>query len=212
MNKTKKKVPCTECGRPLYVYETSDKDASAYYSLGETYYMGEGVEQDKEEAVKWYRLAAEQGHALAQYSLGVLYDRGEGVTQDAREMVKWIRLAAEQGLARAQCSLGHFYSKGEGVTQNATDTVKWYRLAAEQGHNDAQFYLGDAYLYERGGVVKNIREAYIWHSIAVAFGNTGSAIPRDNAAAKMSKVELHQAQAEARERLEEIYKTLDEKK
>ena len=33
----------------------------------------EGVEQDYVEAVKWYRLAAEQGNADAQYNLGVAY-------------------------------------------------------------------------------------------------------------------------------------------
>ena len=35
----------------------------------------EGVPEDKAEAVRWYRLAAEQGHASAQYNLGVMYDQ-----------------------------------------------------------------------------------------------------------------------------------------
>ena len=29
-----------------------------------------GVPEDDKEALKWYRLAAEQGHAKAQYNLG----------------------------------------------------------------------------------------------------------------------------------------------
>jgi TPR repeat protein len=32
---------------------------------------GKGVPQDDKQAVKWYRLAAEQGHANAQYNLGL---------------------------------------------------------------------------------------------------------------------------------------------
>jgi TPR repeat protein len=67
-----------------------------------SYDIGEGVSQDKIEAVKWYRLAAEQGNAEAQYYLGVSYDIGEGVSQDKIEAVKWYRLAAEQGHAEAQ--------------------------------------------------------------------------------------------------------------
>jgi hypothetical protein len=31
---------------------------------------------------KWYKLAAEEGHANAQSNLGVMYAKGQGVTQD----------------------------------------------------------------------------------------------------------------------------------
>ena len=52
------------------------------------YDAGEGVPQDDGEAVKWFRLAADQGDALAQYSLGDMYRTGEGVPQDYGEAVK----------------------------------------------------------------------------------------------------------------------------
>ena len=51
-------------------------DASAQYDLGLRYATGEGVPQDDSEAVTWYRLAAEQGHALAQATLGHMYATG----------------------------------------------------------------------------------------------------------------------------------------
>ena len=38
-----------------------------------------GVPEDDAEAVRWYRLAAEQGNAFAQSNLGVMYANGEGV-------------------------------------------------------------------------------------------------------------------------------------
>ena len=63
------------------------------------YKKGWGVLQDYAEAVKWYRLAAEQGYAKAQNNLGVRYENGEGVLQDYAEAMKWYRLAAEQGRA-----------------------------------------------------------------------------------------------------------------
>jgi TPR repeat protein len=45
-------------------------DTSAQYNLGVMYDNGRGVAQDYTEAVKWYRLAAAQGHAShAQYNL-----------------------------------------------------------------------------------------------------------------------------------------------
>ena len=44
--------------------------AFAQLMLGIRYVLGDGVPQDGAEAVRWYRLAAEQGNDLAQSSLG----------------------------------------------------------------------------------------------------------------------------------------------
>ena len=62
--------------------------------------------QDDAEAVRLYRLAADQGHADAQYNLGVMYANGQGVAQDDAEAVRLYRLAADQGDADAQYNLG----------------------------------------------------------------------------------------------------------
>lgn len=40
-------------------------NAEAQYSLGVCYRCGDGVEKNLEEAIKWYRKAAEQGYAKA---------------------------------------------------------------------------------------------------------------------------------------------------
>jgi TPR repeat protein len=60
---------------------------------------------DYAEAVKWFRLSAEQGYAKAQYNLALMYANGQGVSQDYKEAVKWYRLSAEQGNADAQIIL-----------------------------------------------------------------------------------------------------------
>jgi len=44
--------------------------ATAQNNLGWMYDKGKGVTQDYQEAVKWYRLAAEQGYAAAQQQYG----------------------------------------------------------------------------------------------------------------------------------------------
>ena len=69
------------------------------------YEKGQGVPQNYKTAVKWYRLAAKQGHAKAQFNLGLTYYCGKGVPQDYRTAVKWCRRAAEQGNPRAQRGL-----------------------------------------------------------------------------------------------------------
>ena len=72
-------------------------DAEAQYNVGNAYKRGEVVEQNYEEAVKWWRLAAEHGVVDAQFNLGVCYYKGTGVEEDLEEAVKWWRLAAEKG-------------------------------------------------------------------------------------------------------------------
>ena len=65
------------------------------------YDNGNGVPEDDAEAVRWYRLAAEQRLAAAQFNLGLMYEHGNGVREDDAEAVRWYRLAAEQGHAAA---------------------------------------------------------------------------------------------------------------
>ncbi|MFN8923757.1 MAG: tetratricopeptide repeat protein, partial [Sphingobacteriia bacterium] len=43
--------------------------ANAQYNLGQLYEQGEGVEPSYDQAMHWYRLAAEQGHYTAQSRL-----------------------------------------------------------------------------------------------------------------------------------------------
>ena len=46
--------------------------------------------------MRWYRLAADQGHADAQYNLGFMYANGEGVPQDYVQAYLWFNLAASR--------------------------------------------------------------------------------------------------------------------
>lgn len=82
--------------------EFVNPDADAQYNLAWMYDNGKGVTQDYKEAVKWYRLSAEQGHALAQSNLGAMYANGEGVIQDDVYAHMWSNIAAANGQSGAQ--------------------------------------------------------------------------------------------------------------
>jgi TPR repeat protein len=71
-------------------------DAEAQFDLGFMYYEGEGVPEDHAEAVRWYRLAADQGLAEAQFNLGLMYGNGEGVPQDDVQAHMWLNLVASR--------------------------------------------------------------------------------------------------------------------
>ena len=121
------------------VLEKAEKgDATAQKNLGLSYWKGEGVPEDKAEALKWFRKAADQGNVTAQYNLGVVYSKGEGVPEDKAEALKLLRKAADQGHAQAQAILGIAYSDGEGVPENYIQAYMWYNLASAQGFEGAK--------------------------------------------------------------------------
>ena len=144
-------------------------DPVAQFNLAQAYYFDhfiEGVARDPVEAVKWWRMAADQGNADAQNILGnYWYSKGLYVAKDMVEAAKWWRMAADQGVAQAQYNLGNCYHNGSGVAINQVEAVKWYRKAAEQGNAKALTDLG--FCYSRGeGVAKDEAEAYAYSNLA----------------------------------------------
>jgi TPR repeat protein len=129
-----------------------------------------GVAQDFAEAVRLYRLAAEQGYLLAQCFLGLMFEAGQGVAQDYAEALRLYRLAAELGHALSQFNLGDMFETGHGVAQDNAEALRLYRLAAEQGLSIAQFKLGD--MFEKGkGVAQDTAEAIRWYRFAAEQGD-----------------------------------------
>jgi hypothetical protein len=55
------------------------------------------VSKNYNEAVVWFRRAADKGFAVAQYELGYMYAIGHGVKRDFNLAATWCRLAAGQG-------------------------------------------------------------------------------------------------------------------
>ena len=57
---------------------------------------------DYAEAVKWFRLSAEQGDAKAQFNLAVMYANGQGVIQDDVYAHMWWNIAAANSDSEAR--------------------------------------------------------------------------------------------------------------
>jgi TPR repeat protein len=93
------------------------------------YYSGDGVRQSFPEAVKYYRLAADQGSALAQASLADMYRSGVGLPQDHIQALRLYREAAERGNAGAMHNIGWFYAEGIVVEVDFVQAYSWYHLA-----------------------------------------------------------------------------------
>lgn len=73
--------------------------------LCHAYFEGLGVPQSYEEAVKWFRRAAESGDVQGQLAMGSMHEEGTGVTTNLVEARRWYRMAADQGAYFAEEAL-----------------------------------------------------------------------------------------------------------
>ena len=83
--------------------KADDGDVQAELALAKAYHLGEGIEKDETQAVRWWSKAAEQGVASAQYNLGMAFRAGEGVQKDNVQAYFWIAIAAsstQQGFVK----------------------------------------------------------------------------------------------------------------
>lgn len=169
-------------------------DPKSQYVLAGVYEKGlTGVPANAQEALKWYKAAAQGGLADAQFKVGQLYGRGEGVPIDKNEATKWYLKAAEKGHTEAQFYMGYRYAHGKGVTQSYTEAVKWFNKAAEKGNPDAMHGLGELYL-KGTGVPQSRVDAYKWFNLSAVTGNREFVASRDKLASKLSPAQLTEGQ------------------
>jgi len=150
-------------------------DAEAQFKLGDALEYGKGIYRDTEEAIHWFRQAAEQGHILAKYDLSMYLNNDEGIY--------WLRQLAEEGYAEAQLNLAHIYREND-ITQalywlrqaaEAEDTVNELTLERasypENPQNWARNELGRLYQFGKEGVIKDYEQAILWYKKAAEHGS-----------------------------------------
>ena len=116
---------------------TDAEISAALLELGNMYRDGTEIPADDEEALFWYREAANQGSAEAEFVIGEMYRNGEGVSADSRLALQWYRKAADRGLAQAQLEVGEMYLNGEGTPRRPVDGLAWLLVAAGRGLEEA---------------------------------------------------------------------------
>jgi hypothetical protein len=176
-------------------------DPKAQLHIGLMYLVGDGVDEDVDEAATWLRRAADQGDASAQFNLADLYWEGIRVSGNVEEAFRLFRRLAEQGHAFAQFNVATLYQQGLDVEQDLQEAARWYREAATQGVVNAAYRLG--WMYSHGnGVPQDYVEAHKWLNIATvrAFADEqqGYAQVRDDVAKEMTAGQIAEAEARTR--------------
>lgn len=193
----------------------TDVDTLGYAQKGYDFHENKNYE----EALRWYRYAAEEGSDYAQNALGNMYYYGEGTPVNYEAAVKWYRLSATQDNKYAQYNLASMYHKGEGVRKDLLVALKYYRKSANQGYAPAQEKAAMLIDDHKDGVSYSATECAQWYGRAAAQGlrlsqfhygkclEKGWGVRRDYAqAAEWYHKAAEQGEKEAMNRLGYLYK------
>jgi TPR repeat protein len=119
----------------MVVQATEQGNNEPAVQLGLLYERG----RNREEAIRWFRAAAEHGHVAAMTKLGwLLVNSGPAYQDNYQEAAEWFRKAAEHGEAQAMYNLGQLHLAGKGVARNRHLALEWFRQAAALGDEDAR--------------------------------------------------------------------------
>ena len=174
---TKVEKPDFQKAMPLLLMEASRGNGYACYDLGRMYLLGQGCEEDEEEAQRWFRDALEAFQVAEQsaekkgylrYRIGKCHAYGHGTEQNYEESARWFRQAVDENNPFAAYSLGGQYLRGQGVEQSDTEAYSLFYMAAtheKQPNAYAQYQLGK--MYRDGiGTEVNLEESKLWFARA----------------------------------------------
>lgn len=123
----------------LYEAAAGEGDPVAQYNLAVMHGDGQGgLARNNQEAVRLYKLAADQGYLPAFAALGTAHATGRGVRRDDAEAVRLFKLGVEQGDPEAYNNLGKMYAEGRGgLPRDMRQATAMWRAAADQGIQEA---------------------------------------------------------------------------
>ena len=155
-------------------------------------YHGTGGARDADEALRLFRLAADDGEVDALYALALAYDDA-GPRHDAAESARWRQRAIEQGDIRAMEWQGRLLYEGDGMPIDPRGAARLFAQAADKGSLDAAFYLALCLEEGRGIAKDTARAAQLFKAAAaihpeaqrslIAMHFAGRGMVRDTAAA-----------------------------
>lgn len=120
--------------------------------LAGMYYSGYGVEQNSEQALRWYKSASrtryKENSAFASYRAGLMYLFDHNIEQNIEKGLKLLSKSASKDNPDAAYQLADIYLQGQIVEQDLTQAEKWLTVASELNDAKSQYRLG--LIYEGG--------------------------------------------------------------
>lgn len=153
--------------RDWFIKAATAGHAKAAAKAAAMFEQGRGGAADREQALKWHRMAAEGGIAESAFKVARAKEfSGQGGKED---MLRLYEKAAAEGDSEANMRLGDLYFTGEAGRRDLAEAFKYYRNAAQLKNPKAYFKMG--YCYERGhGTGQSNQDAVFWYQRGVDAG------------------------------------------
>ena len=98
------------------------------YCLGDAYYFGDGVHEDKKKAVHFYEKAAMQGHVHSRFNLGLI----EWKKGDQDRALRHYLISAKMGHKDSVEAIKNIFAKGLATKELYFQALKEYQEAVEE--------------------------------------------------------------------------------
>jgi uncharacterized protein len=109
------------------------RNLNSVIELGQNYFKGNFVKQDKAKGVEIWKLAADQGNKEARIRLEIANLYGEINIKDKVDSFNYLKTAQEKGSLVAELSLAECYEKGIVVPKEKSKAIYYFRSAAVRG-------------------------------------------------------------------------------
>ena len=126
---------------------------------------GDAVKKNQELALKYYKMAADNGDAFSAYKYGESLCNGKGVKVDKAKGAIYLSRAVKHRIPNAMMLLGNLLYKGDGVQQDYAKAMSLYKQVAVKNNPVAMWNIG--IMYKKGlGVKQNYLIALQWLAAA----------------------------------------------
>ena len=96
-------------------------------------FYGDGITQNKPEALKYIKFLADRGYVQRMYDYSNYMLYYDIIPVDINEAVKYYKMAINRGSANAMYCYGHTLAIGNHVPINKKEAIKYYKMASNRG-------------------------------------------------------------------------------
>ena len=151
----------------LYLQAASHGHVQAMVQLAGIYF---NVSQDQQEALSWYKKAADSGDRDALYQLGLLSETGVAMPLSHANAKRYYEQSADKGNVNAKLALARMYQYGLGVDKSPEEALRRFKELASSGNAYAQYQVG-TYYYDGAAGTRSPIEGKKWLQEAQSNGS-----------------------------------------
>lgn len=113
----------------MLIEEANKDNVNAIYNLGYIYLLGQGVEENPQKAVQYFRRGTAYHDGKCMQALAMCYKNGDGVEKDLTKMIYWLNNGVKINDPGCMYQLALCYEMGEVVEEDLDKAIAYMKQA-----------------------------------------------------------------------------------